>query len=175
MINKESNFNPLEDLPLPENLQKFETNLENSSDYQFPGENTKTQKELKTPKLTNFGDFSEFHTESEFDFDHFSAQNIEISIFVKLSEMLSKVLIRRDELLKLFALISSHEEEFKKLYGVNKAPHLMKISERHKYIKEEITDLINKKGSKISPLGSPKVQKLITTKKSFKAQRYEKT
>lgn len=180
---KESDFDLTKDLPNRDDLPKIEEDLRKNSDYKFTKENTKTPKDLKTPRMSNLGELSEFQTESEFDFDKITSQNLELSSFVKLSEILSKVLIRRDELIKLFEVLSSQEEEFKKLHGVNKAPHLMNISERQKYkefvklqnIKEEITELVNKKGSKISPLGSPKVQKLITSKKSFKIQRYRNT
>ena len=67
------------------------------------------------------------------EMEDYLTRKIELNTFVKLSEILTKVIVRRDELANLHKEFTVQEESYRKIYGVNKTPQLMTNEERSRY------------------------------------------
>lgn len=106
----------------------------------------------KDSNLKVVNEMSEFVSESELDGPYFNQNNVELHCFVKIGEILSKVLTKRDELIKFHTEFSTQEQEFKKQCGVNKNINFMSDDEKERYkcfvklnsIRELIQEAINK-------------------------------
>lgn len=154
-----------------------------SSDDDFTGYHTNVGSSRRL-KYKNIKQISPY----VFKDNSFYNQKEDLDAFVKVSEILAKILVRREDLLGFHKEFNSQVDKYKISHGVFKTPQLMSNEERARYyqfvrmenIRKEIQDQLNSKGSKIgkvmgcenlAPLGSPSTKRLATIKENIHLQR----
>ena len=120
------------------NLQKLNSGTMNPAYVSQQNDKKKSisQNDLKQSSFNNKDSNNDSDSEFVYENNFMSQVNMEINNFVTISELLVKVLHRRDELVNLYNEVVDKESEYKSEYGFEKTIEFLndEEKERHKLL-----------------------------------------